>query len=163
MKVSEIMTSPVITVRETATLEEAARTMCDHKFGCVPVVDDQGKLVGIVTESDFAAKEKAVPFSTFRMPQLFGQWLGNTEVEQMYRAACANPVADLMTRDVITVSEEATIEELLDLMLRHDVNRILVVRDQVPIGIVARYDLLKLLLDRQNESRERSSAQSATR
>lgn len=162
MKVSEIMTSPVVTVSETATLEEAARTMCDYKFGCVPVVDDQGKLVGIITESDFAAKEKAVPFTTFRMPQLFGQWLGKAEVEEMYQAACANPVADLMTRDVITVTEEATIEELLESMLRHDVNRILVVRDEVPVGIVSRYDLLKLLLDKQNESRGLSSSHSAT-
>ena len=51
-----------------------------------------------------------------------------------------------MTRDVITVQENATIEEVLELMLRYDVNRIPVVRDKVLIGIVARYDLLKLML-----------------
>lgn len=64
----------------------------------------------------------------------------------MYQQARAILAADTMTRDVITVQENATIEEVLELMLRYDVNRIPVLRDKVLIGIVARYDLLKLML-----------------
>lgn len=146
MKVSEIMSHPVITVREDATLEEVARIMLDHRFGSVPVVNEQGTMIGIITESDFAAKGKGVPFTTFEMPQVFGNWLGKSGVEQMYQQARAILAADTMTRDVITVEENATIEEALELMLRYDVNRIPVLRDKVLIGIVARYDLLKLML-----------------
>ncbi len=146
MKVSEIMSSPIITVREEATLKEVAQTMLDHSFGCVPVVDKQGVMTGIITESDFAAKNRGVPFTTFRMPQLFGRWLGKSGVEQLYESASTIPASDVMSRDVITVTEEVTIEEVLELMLRHDVNRIPVLRDRVPVGIVARYDLLKLML-----------------
>lgn len=72
--------------------------------------------------------------------------MGKSGVEQMYQQARAILAADTMTRDVITVQENATIEEVLELMLRYDVNRIPVLRDKVLIGIVARYDLLKLML-----------------
>jgi CBS domain-containing protein len=146
MKVSEIMSHPVITVREDATLEEVARIMLDHKFGSVPVVNEQGTMIGLITESDFAAKGKGVPFTTFEMPQVFGHWLGKSGVEQMYERARTILASDTMTRDVITVEENATIEEVLELMLLNDVNRIPVLRNKVPVGIAARYDLLKLML-----------------
>jgi CBS domain-containing protein len=51
--VSEVMTHEVVTVRPTTGLAQAARTMLERKFGCLPVCDDDGKLVGIVTEADF--------------------------------------------------------------------------------------------------------------
>ncbi len=151
MKVAEIMSSPVITVRETATLEAVAQTMLDHQFGCVPVVNERGELTGIISESDFVAKGKGVPFTTFQAPQVFGQWLGKSGVEQLYEAARASLAADNMTADVFSVTEDAPIEDVLELMLRHDVNRIPVLRDKVPVGIVARYDLLKLMRDRQKK------------
>jgi CBS-domain-containing membrane protein len=75
MKIKEFMSQPVTVVGEGATLEEIARTMLGQNIGCVPVVDARGKISGIITQSDFAAKERGVPFSTFRAPQLFGQWV----------------------------------------------------------------------------------------
>lgn len=66
MKVSEIMSHPVITVREDATLEEVARIMLDHRFGSVPVVNEPGTMIGIITESDFAAKAKEFPLPLLR-------------------------------------------------------------------------------------------------
>jgi CBS domain-containing protein len=146
MKVSEIMSHPVITAREGATLEEVARIMLDHRFGSVPVVNEQGTMIGLITESDFAARGKGVPFTTFEMPQVFGHWLGKSGVEQMYQKAREILARDTMTRDVITIEEDATIEDVLELMLRYDVNRLPVVRDKILVGIVARYDLLKLML-----------------
>jgi len=149
MRVTEIMTSPVITVSEAATLEEVAQTMIDHDFGCVPVVNERGQLAGIISESDFAAKGKGIPFTTFQAPQLFGRWLGKSGVEKLYEAARAIPAGDTMRADIVTVTEDATIEDVLELMLKYDVNRIPVVRGKVPVGIVARHDLLKLMLHTQ--------------
>ncbi|MBM3767093.1 MAG: CBS domain-containing protein, partial [Acidobacteria bacterium] len=65
MNARDIMTHPVQTVREDCTLEIAARTMLEHNIGCLLVTDTKGELAGIVTESDFAAKEKAVPFTVY--------------------------------------------------------------------------------------------------
>jgi CBS domain-containing protein len=152
MKVSEIMSHPVITVPGDATLEDVARIMLDHRFGSVPIVNEKGTLIGLITESDFAAKGKGVPFTTFEMPQVFGHWLGKSGVEQMYQGARAILAKDTMTRDVITVGENATIEDVLELMLRHDVNRIPVLRDGILVGIVARYDLLKLMLQERQQN-----------
>lgn len=146
MKVTEIMSKPVIAVREDATLEEVAQTMIENKFGCVPVVNERGELSGIISETDFAAKGKGIPFSTFQAPQVFGRWLGKSGVEDLYEAARAIPARQTMTRDIVTVTEDASIESVLELMLKHDVNRIPVLRGKVPVGIVARYDLLKLIL-----------------
>src|SRR3712207_2708660 len=111
MRVREIMTQPVVTVREEATLEEVARVMLEGRIGGVPVVDAQGRVRGIITESDFAAKERGVPFSTFRWPQVLGQWLPREGIEQVYRAARAMTAKEVMTADVVTAEETDSVEE----------------------------------------------------
>ena len=146
MKVSEIMSHPVITVHEDATLEEVARIMLDHRFGSVPVVNEQGTMIGIITESDFAAKGKGVPFTTFEMPQVFGHWLGKSGVEQMYQQARAILAADTddQRRNHSAGKRYHRRGFGVDAPLRRQPDSVL--RDKVLIGIVARYDLLKLML-----------------
>jgi CBS domain-containing protein len=148
MNVQDVMMKPVIVVRETTTLEEIARVMLDNQIGGVPVVDDSGKIVGIVTESDFAAKERGIPFSLVRAPQLFGDWLGPTGVERVYKAARTLTAKSIMQTRVITVGEDDPLERVLQLMMHHDINRIPVVRAGIPVGIIARRDLLRLMLSK---------------
>jgi CBS domain-containing protein len=145
MKVAEIMSQPVVTIRENASLEDAARLMLDKNIGCLPVVDESGKLRGIVTESNFTAKEKGVPFSTFRAPQLLGQWMSDKNVEQIYDAARRIAIKEIMTAAVIFLQEDDRINKAVELMLKHNINRLPVLRGDVPVGIVARHDLLRLL------------------
>ncbi len=147
MKVKQMMSHPAVVVAEDATLEEVARTMLDHHIGCVPVVDRQGKIVGIITESDFAAKEKGLPFSTFRAPQLLGQWIGSDSVERIYEAARRMKASEIMRTQIVTVTEEASMNEAVEIMFRHDINRIPVVRDGAPVGIVSRHDLLRMIVE----------------
>ncbi len=146
MKVREIMRQPPITVHEETSLEEVARTMLDNEIGCAPVVDDQGRLRGIITASDFAAKEKGFPFSTFRAPQVLGHWMSEEGVERIYEAARRMKAREIMNTRVVTLAEEDSVNNAVELMLRHDINRIPVVRDGVVVGIVARHDLLRLLI-----------------
>jgi CBS domain-containing protein len=145
MKVREIMTSPAITVHESCLLEEAAKLMLERGIGCLPVVNSRGELCGIVTESDFTAKQKAVPFSLYRFPQLFGDWMPKEGIERIYEAARGMAVSEIMSRNVVCVSENEAVEELLAKMLRHGFHHVPVVRDRAPIGIVARHDLLRLM------------------
>lgn len=146
MKIKELMAQPALVVTETATLEEVARFMLDHRIGCVPVVNGKGKLSGIITESNFAAREKGIPFSTFRAPQVFGEWLGEAGIERIYDRARELTAADIMLTRVITLTEEQPVEDAITLMMRHDINRIPVVRDGVPVGMIARHDLLRMLV-----------------
>jgi CBS domain-containing protein len=147
MKVKEIMTQPALVVTEAATLEEVARLILDHRIGGVPVINGQGKLSGIITESSFAAREKGIPFSTFRAPQVFGEWMGDAGVELIYARARELTAGDIMLARVITVTEEQPVEDAITLMLRHDINRVPVVRDGVPVGMIARHDLLRMLVN----------------
>lgn len=146
MKVKDIMTEPVIVISEDRTLEEAARLMLDKEIGGLPVVNGEGKLVGMITESDFSAKEHGIPFSRIYAPQLFGEWMSKEGVEKAYAAARKETVKSVMTTAVVTVEEEDSVEESIRMMLENRVHRIPVIRDDVPVGIVSRHDLLKLVV-----------------
>ena len=145
MKVQDIMSTPAVTVSEGANLESVARLMLERHFGCVPVVGPDGRLSGILTESDFSAKAKPVPFSLLRLPSVLGHWLGPT-VERAYQEARTVTAREVMTDHVITVSATDTVEEAIRRMYEHNVHRLPVVRDGQPAGMVTRQDLLRLLL-----------------
>ena len=144
MKVKDIMTEPVITIREDTPLQKVAQIMLENRIGGLPVINESGDLTGIVTESDFTAKEKCVPFSMFRAPQLFGIWLGN-DAEELYARAGNIPAREVMSTSVVTVTENDPIEKVLELILKYDINRIPVVKDRKPVGIVARRDILRVM------------------
>lgn len=146
MKLFKIMKEPVITALETTNLADVARLLLDNNIGCVPVVDTQGEICGIITESDFAAKEKTVPFSTFRALQVLGQWLTKENVEQIYQMAKVTPAEKIMNHSVITLTEDDSVEKAVELMLAHDITRIPIVRNKKPVGIIAKHDLLWLLI-----------------
>jgi CBS domain-containing protein len=144
MKVKDILTEPVLTVGEDTSLERVAQIMLENRIGGVPVINESGELTGIVTESDFTAKEKCVPFSLFRAPQLLGSWLGNS-AEMIYRAASQLPVREIMNTSVVTATEDDPIEKVLELILKYDINRVPIIKDRKPVGIIARRDLLRVM------------------
>lgn len=120
----------------------------------MPVVDREGLIQGIITESDFAAKEKGIPFSTFLWPQILGQWMTRDRIEEIYRTARMMNVRQIMTADPITAQEADRLKELLERMLRHDVHRIPILRGDVPVGMVTQQDVMRLMLqDRRSDSR----------
>ncbi len=150
MKVKDLMSQPVISIEQHSSLADAARLMLDNGFGSLPVVDGDGLLVGLVTESSFSAKSKGIPFSTFRAPQVLGQWLSEKGVDEIFDASRQIPVNEIMVRSVVTIDEEADVSLAVKLMLEHDINRIPVVRDGVPVGIISRHDLLRMMIEKPN-------------
>ena len=89
MKARDIMTKEVATVRPETSLAAVAQIMLEYRIGSVLVVDKRGKLCGIITETDFAAKERGVPFSVHILPQVFSQLLSQEAVERHPRC-CAD-------------------------------------------------------------------------
>ncbi len=146
MKAREIMTAPVHVVSKDCSLEEAARLMLDHRIGCLPVTNASHNLVGMLTESDFAAKNKGIPFSLYQFPQVFGEWMPKRGVERMYAAARSRRVSDFMSRAVAKVDGEDDLEVVLNTMMRSGFHRLPVVSNGVVVGIIARHDLLRLML-----------------
>ena len=102
----------MITIIEDTSLQEVAQIMIEHRIGGLPVINESGELTGIVTESDFTAKEKCVPFSMFRAPQLFGTWLGN-DAEDLYARGRNIPAREVMSTSVVTVTENDSIEKVM--------------------------------------------------
>ena len=145
MKVSDIMTAPAVTVREDSTLEQVARVMLDHRIGGVPVIGEDGRLRGIITESDFSARNRPVPFSILELPNLFGHWL-EPAIERIYHEARGMTAGEVMTKRVMTVREDDPVAEAIRRMCESRVHRLPVVRDGVVVGVVARQDLLRLML-----------------
>jgi len=140
------MRKPVVTVRRETSLAEIARIMLSQGIGCVPVVDDDGKLRGIVTESDFSARERGMPFSLLILPPLFGDSMPREVVEQIRREAETTAAKEIMITALITAVEDTPAEEVARQMLRHDIDHIPVVRDGVPVGIVSRHDFLRMIV-----------------
>jgi CBS domain-containing protein len=145
MKAKDLMVSPVVSVPLGTNLEEVARLMVERRIGSVLVVDGEGRLVGIVTESDFL-KERGIPFSTFRAPMLLGRFLDGGQLERILEEAKNTRVEEIMTSPVHAVGLEAPLREVLDLMLTYDINHVPVVDEAGrPVGIISRFDLLKPL------------------
>ena len=143
--IKDIMVTNVFTANEEDTLSEVAVKMLEKNIGCLPVLNDDGKLVGFLSESDFAGKEKLIPFSRNHAPQLFGKWLNEGGLEEMYKNAKTMKVKDIMSTPPIFISEDETIVDFFEKIIKYNIHRVPVVKDDKLVGIVARRDLLKLL------------------
>ena len=122
-KASEIMTRPVISARENASARDVALQLMTGHFSGMPVTDDDGKVVGIVTEFDIL---KAVQD---------GKELGRTIAK------------DIMTPDAVTARVDATVEEFITIMEEFHIIRLPIVRDDKLVGIVARCDVLRSFIE----------------
>jgi CBS domain-containing protein len=132
-------------------LGEVAKIMLEHRIACLPVVDDKGMIVGVVTESDFAPKGKRWPFTSILLPHLFGEFLDQGEVDPIYQAARKITAGEIMHQRVVTVTEDELVRTVLEHTLHHRINHVPVVKDGVPVGMVARHDLLKLMQEEESK------------
>ncbi len=141
MRVHQIMTREVITTTPEASILEAAQLMLQHHVSGLPVLDDAKKLVGLVSEGDFLRRAE---IGTQRKPS---RWLwffvgpGRAGADFVHERG--RKVGEVMTRDPITVSEDATLDEVVQSMEKNDVKRLPVLRGDVLVGIVSRGDLLR--------------------
>ena len=138
MKVKQLMTTEVVSVGPGQPVKEAARIMVDSAVSGLPVIDADGKLVGIVTEADFVAGEagrRAENRAGLLRFLLNRQTVGDEELT----------VSDLMTRDVITVGPDSDHAEAARLMDREGVKRLLVTDNDRVVGIISRADMLRAL------------------
>ena len=98
MLAQDIMTRQVITVRADTTVDEIAHLLDSHHIGSVPVVDEQGHVVGIVSESDLFLKPTGIPFSAVKLPTLFKRWVDLARLAEICAEAHRHTAADVMTR-----------------------------------------------------------------
>ncbi len=144
LRARDIMTTPVITAPPEATVRQLVELMTTHRISGVPIVSAAGELLGIVTEGDLLYKELTPrPEEPPELVQRLLPFPGIAAAADRARKADAVVARDLMTTPVVTVGEDATLHEIANLMTRHGINRVPVVRDDRVVGIVSRNDVLK--------------------
>jgi CBS domain-containing protein len=141
MRAHQIMTRPVITVAPDANIVEAANAMLLNHISGLPVVDEAGKLVGIVSQGDFIRRAE---IGTQRKR---GRWLkflvGPGGAASDFVHERGRKVGEIMTTEPCTVTENATLEDVVELMQRNNVKRLPVMRGDQIVGIVTRTNLLR--------------------
>lgn len=144
MNVEDLMSSPVITIKADASVEEAAQLILERSTSCLPVLADNGELVGILTHTDFGFHRRFLPMAN-HLYTLMGSWVEPDTLEEVARTVSSKKVRDVMSHPVITVQESTTVSEVAQLMLNKNINRFPVMRGNDLIGIITRHDFIKLM------------------
>jgi CBS domain-containing protein len=141
MQARDLMVSPVVTVQPSASVKEVAKLLLEQGISAVPVVDEKGKLVGVVSEGDLLHR------SEIGSERRRSWWLlGLTDEETLaaeYVKAHARKVADVMTRKVITAAPDASLRELATLMEANAIKRVPIIEGDRLVGIVSRANLVR--------------------
>jgi len=143
MLVADVMARRVISVRPDTEVGEAIHLMLENDISGLPVVDAGGSLVGIVTEGDFLRRSELG--TERRRPHWLEFLLGPGRLAQDYAHSHGRKVEEVMTRDVVTVAENAPLDQAVETMERHHIKRLPVVRGARVVGIVSRANLLHAL------------------
>ena len=120
MIASDIMTRKVITIHPEASVQEAAQLLDQFRISGLPVIDARDNLIGIITEADILGKVNRY---------------GLLDQDGLR-------VADIMSREVITVDEETPVSDIATLLTERKIKRVPVVRQGRPVGIVSRGDIV---------------------
>lgn len=146
MEAKDVMTTPVITVAPTTSVEEVAKLMLERRISAMPVVDARGRMQGIVSEGDLMRRGET---GTERHRSWWlATFAGGDELAIDYMKSHGRTAADVMTPKVVTVGERAPLERIATLLERHRIKRVPVVRNGKVVGIVSRANLLHGLVAR---------------
>ncbi len=146
MTARDIMTKEVVTVTSETSLKELAKIFVETRHSNIPVIDQDGQLVGVISETDLIEQQKPLHIPTV-MALLDGVFYLNSEKrfkEQVDRVT-ATTVGELYQRDPVSCSPEATIREMAGLMSQHKVHLLPVLEDGKMIGVVARLDMIRVM------------------
>ena len=143
MKVKDVMTQQVLSIEPNSSVLQAVRLMLQNKISGLPVVNAGGTLVGIVTEGDFLRRAETT--TERRRPRWLEFLVGPGRLADEYVHTHARKIADVMTPDPYTVTEDTPLEDVVQLMEKHRIKRLPVVRGGQLVGIVSRANLLHAL------------------
>ena len=142
----QIMTRDVKSVLEETTIEELARIFVESEVSTMPVIDEDGCLRGLVSESDLVAQNK--PLHLPRVISLF-DWVLYLESEKNFREEVepitAQTVGEICVRDVVSCSIDTPLSEIAELMSEKRVNLLPVLDGERVVGVVSRHDVVRTM------------------
>jgi len=144
----DIMTKKVITIKKDASIEELSAVLLENKISGVPVTDENGNLIGIVTEADIIVKDTDLHFPRyFKLLDAIIYLESLNRFRDNLKKHLATKVEDIMTAKVRTIEPDTPVSEIAEIMLDKRINRLPVVESGGSIvGIVTRADIVKSMI-----------------
>jgi CBS domain-containing protein len=143
MKAADVMVSAVISVCPNARVEEVARILLANRISAVPVINEEGELLGIVSEGDLMRRAEAG--TERRRSWWLEQFTGKQVLAAEYVRSHSHKVTDVMTRSVITATPDTPLGEIATLLEKNRIKRVPIVQNGKVVGIVSRANLLQAL------------------
>jgi len=146
MRVGEVMTKPAVTVSPDVTVSQVARTLLDHGIRAVPVADEAGKLLGIITETDLLMRNARLHFPTYvGILETVLPLGGDRNLEDELRHVLAATAREVMTKDAYSVEPSADLGEVAHEMVQRHLPAIPVVKNGVVEGMLFPSDVVRLI------------------
>lgn len=144
---AELMSTSVITVKEDLPVKELASLLTEKNISGVPVVDGNGDLCGVVTESDLIDQNKKVHIPTVvSILDAFIYLESPVKMEQEMKKIAGSTVKDIYTTDVQTVSPSAGIDEIATIMSEKNIHTLPVVEDGKLLGVIGKRDIIRTII-----------------
>src|SRR3972149_4574340 len=150
MGVRDIMATEPVTLKPTTTIREAAITLAEESVGGCPVVDDSGRVIGMLSEVNIleALKTQSKELRMLMPPEItfgisFVEVIKEREALSAFKEVESKLVRDVMTKDVTWVSPDDNVEKAIQAMVHHKVHRVPVVEGGKLVGILTRGDVLR--------------------
>ena len=143
----DIMTTDVIVAKKDDSIANVATLLIREKIGGLPVVDEDNKVVGIISETDIMLKETDI--ESPRVINFFQGLIFLDDIKKLeddMKKVAAYKVEDLMSKDIITVNEDDSFDYVANVMIKKSINRVPVVdKENFLKGIICRYDIIKAM------------------
>lgn len=144
MNAQDVMTRDVISIDPDSTVLQAARLMLQHRISGLPVIDKSGNLVGVLSEGDFLRRRETN--TTKRRSRWLEFLMGPGTIAAEYTHSHGRKVSEVMTPEVYSVDENASLEDIVELMEHHRIKRVPVVCGGEVVGIVTRSNLMHAMV-----------------
>jgi len=149
MHIKDVMTTDVVTVSTDDPVEKCAKLLQENDISGLPVVDKEGRVVGMITEGDLIRRASRIEAPGYL--EILGGliYLGSPKkfVDELQRAM-ALEAGKMMSGEVVSIRPDQSLESAATLMVKHNINRLPVVDDEEKlVGIVSRRDIMKHLYD----------------
>lgn len=162
LKIRDIMTPEVITIGPQMSIKEVMLLFAKHKISGAPVVDENHKIIGVVSEADvlkvIKTKNRELKMVYPSIPIMGISFIEVEKQKEVFEALSEVShvkISDIMSRHVITVQATDSIEEVIPVMVKQKINRVPVVeKDGTLVGIVTRGDILKGLYDKHDDRKK---------
>lgn len=147
LKARDIMTREVITVHPETEIVEAAKLLLEHHFNGLPVVDEEGRLKGMICQDDLISQQRKIPLpSYFILLDSLIPLTSQKNIEKAVQKIAAVTVGEAMTPDPITVGPEAGLEDIATLMVKHNIHTLPVLDQGTLVGVIGKEDILRTLM-----------------